>query len=222
MRLVAFEANGPRCSVALADENGPFMDWSGDLGNAVAGPMLGSLQSLLGTCDWSLSSVDVFAACVGPGSFTGVKIAVTLAKTLAHSLGVPTVGVGSLDAMSADVRAADVLVCLLPAKAGHLYLGMYRHGKRDGSLRMLSHDEALDALAEAAQRPPVFVTSPVEWDQLPEGCEQVGFSYPSATSVARVAVPRALRGEVVPAHALVPDYVASYSITKPKKPFAER
>ncbi len=222
MRLVAFEANGPRCSVALADENGPFMDWSGELGNAVAGPMLTALQSLLGTCNWSLSSVDVFAACVGPGSFTGVKIAVTLAKTLAHSQGVPTVGVGSLDAMSADVRAADVLACLLPAKAGHLYLGMYRQGKREGDLRMLSYEEAVDALAEAAQNPPVFVASPTEWNHLPPGCEQVGFSYPSSVSVARVAVPRALRGEVILAQALVPDYVASYSITKPKKPFAGR
>jgi len=222
LRLVAFEANGPRCSVALADETGPFMDWSGELGNAVAGPMLSTLQSLLDACDWSLSSVEVFAACVGPGSFTGVKIAVTLAKTLAHSQGVSTVGVGTLDAMSADVRTADVLVCLLPAKAGHVYMGMYRQGKREGNLSMVSCDEALQTLAEAAKKPPVFVASPTEWDQLPLGCEQVGFSYPSAASVARVAVPLALRGEVTPAQALVPDYVASYSITRPKKPFGQR
>lgn len=71
--------------------------------------------------------IDKIAVSEGPGSYTGVRIGVTIAKTLAWTLDKPLVGVSSLKVIAANGLFFDGFICpLVDARRSHVYAGMYR------------------------------------------------------------------------------------------------
>jgi tRNA threonylcarbamoyladenosine biosynthesis protein TsaB len=85
----------------------------------------------------TLDNIDVFGVATGPGSFTGLRIGVTVIKGFAHVLKKAVVGVSSLEA---SARAANVsgLVCVcLDALRGEVYAQLFQI-ELDGSLQSLS------------------------------------------------------------------------------------
>ncbi|MCK9905525.1 tRNA (adenosine(37)-N6)-threonylcarbamoyltransferase complex dimerization subunit type 1 TsaB, partial [Microbacteriaceae bacterium K1510] len=71
--------------------------------------------------------LDGIAVAKGPGSYTGVRIGVATAKNMAWSLGIPVVGVSSLQAVAANAAGfAGGIVPLFDARRGQVYTGYYR------------------------------------------------------------------------------------------------
>ena len=91
-------------------------------------PLIGKLlkQSKLSKRDLALIAVDI-----GPGSFTGVRVGLTVARTLAQGLGVPVVGVNSLEAMAHLIGSKqETVIPWLPATSGEVFSAVYRDGKQ--------------------------------------------------------------------------------------------
>jgi len=70
---------------------------------------LGRIEDLLGAAGLRLRDLDRIAVGIGPGSFTGVRIAVAYAKSLAYGSGVPLVGISSYDALEPDTAPLPIL-----------------------------------------------------------------------------------------------------------------
>jgi len=86
------------------------------------------MHSLLARLHWSLKDLNAIAVDVGPGSFTGVRIGMTVAKTLGQFLGLPVLGIPSLDIIAgsvANIHVGDVFVCSERAIPGEVYAGAY-------------------------------------------------------------------------------------------------
>jgi len=72
--------------------------------------------------------VDAIAVSEGPGSYTGVRIGVTIAKTLAWTLKVPLVGVSSLKVIASNGMFFNGLICpIVDARRSNVYSGAYRY-----------------------------------------------------------------------------------------------
>ncbi|WP_455258052.1 tRNA (adenosine(37)-N6)-threonylcarbamoyltransferase complex dimerization subunit type 1 TsaB [Peptoniphilus asaccharolyticus] len=82
------------------------------------------IEDMFSHVKYTIKDVELFAVGVGPGSFTGTRIAVTMARTFSQILKKPIVGVSSLRAMSMIDSKEDVLV-LVDAKRKRAYYGLY-------------------------------------------------------------------------------------------------
>jgi len=83
--------------------------------------------------------MDLIAVAQGPGSYTGVRIGVTVAKTLAWTLGKPLVGVSSLEVLARNVPSGTV-VPLVDARRQTVFAGVYHQGEvlvADGHYELL-------------------------------------------------------------------------------------
>ena len=92
--------------------------------------LLPEIQVLLSSENILPEQLDLIAVTIGPGSFTGVRIGGSTAKTLAYAVGKPVVGVGTLDALcrsGSSVNVGELTLSLIDARNlrayGCLYLG---------------------------------------------------------------------------------------------------
>lgn len=99
-----------------------------------------AIDELLKECGLKPSDLTQIAVAKGPGSYTGVRIGVTIAKTLAWSLNIPVKTVSSLEVLAANGRFFQGLICpLFDARRGQVYTGLYQY--RDGKLHGLEEDQ---------------------------------------------------------------------------------
>ena len=73
----------------------------------------------------SIKSINKIFVVTGPGSFTGVRIGVTIAKTIAWSLNIPVVPISSLEYMSTTNTNKNYLVSMIDARRGNVFAGIY-------------------------------------------------------------------------------------------------
>jgi tRNA threonylcarbamoyladenosine biosynthesis protein TsaB len=142
MRTLALDTSTHRGSVALLD--GPEL--AGELRIASlethSARLLRSVDFLLGTVGWKLSDLDLIAAGIGPGSFTGIRIGLATALGLAQSLRLPFSGISGLDALALQVSFLGATVgVVLDAQRSQLYYSEYRC--RDGKIHRIRQPELL-------------------------------------------------------------------------------
>jgi tRNA threonylcarbamoyladenosine biosynthesis protein TsaB len=73
------------------------------------------------------TALDAVAISSGPGSFTALRIGMSVAKGIAYGLGIPLVPVPTMPAMAASLRAAaGMVMAVIPARKGEYYYAAYR------------------------------------------------------------------------------------------------
>lgn len=115
--IAVFSTSSPYASVALFAADFSLVGSDGqEAPLAASGACLTMLQRLLDRANKNIADVEVFVADIGPGSFTGVKVAVTLAKTLAFASGKKSAGVTSFDLIATDRPV------IVPSRKGEWFL----------------------------------------------------------------------------------------------------
>jgi tRNA threonylcarbamoyladenosine biosynthesis protein TsaB len=129
-RVLAIETSGRHGSVAtlLGDACGASLvgqaALSGDQRTAQA--LAPALTGLLKQADWSPQSIELVAVAIGPGSFTGLRIGVTTAKTLAYAVEAEVLGVNTLLALAAQALvSAAPLWAVFDAQRQELYAARF-------------------------------------------------------------------------------------------------
>jgi tRNA threonylcarbamoyladenosine biosynthesis protein TsaB len=88
--------------------------------------LLPMAESLLANAELSMDEVDALAVAAGPGSFTGLRIGVSLVKGLAFARNLPCVGVSTLHAMAYTVPSMNAVLCaVMDARAGQVYNALF-------------------------------------------------------------------------------------------------
>jgi len=86
------------------------------------------VRQLVADHGYDISDVSLLAVTLGPGSFTGIRVALAFAKGIAAGLGIALVGVPTLDVLADPFRYLEgYYVCpLVDAKKGEVFLALYR------------------------------------------------------------------------------------------------
>lgn len=129
-----------------------------DAGFRHAERLMGAVDFCLCEAGLGKRDIDLFACAGGPGSFTGLRIAMASIKGMAFGLGRPFVSIPSLDALAADWEGTSpVIVPLMDAKRSRFYFGIYESGK----LLSGPHDDTLEhMLALVSSYPEVLFVGP--------------------------------------------------------------
>lgn len=115
MRILALDAALGFFSVALLDGDRVAVDRSD--GNDALETGLERIATLLADRSLTLGDLDRIAVGVGPGSFTGIRIAVSFAKSLAYGASIPLVGISSYDALTPEDPPLPTLT-VVPGRKG--------------------------------------------------------------------------------------------------------
>jgi len=89
-----------------------------------SGVLFAEIGKLLGAIGVSLDQIDCFAAAVGPGTFTGVRMGITCAMGLAEALGKSVCGVSNLEAL-AEFGMGPLRAVTIDARRGDIYAAVY-------------------------------------------------------------------------------------------------
>ena len=177
-------------------------------------------ELLAPTVTWVLAEAGIRArdlaaivAGVGPGPFTGLRVGLVTAASMAHALSVPTYGVCSLDGIGAQSRGATLVAT--DARRKEIYWGVYRGGvalttpavdKPARVAELLDGSEVDVAIGDGSQKYASVLPFPV----LDEP------RYPSAAALAQLAADR-VRGRA-PGETLTPAYLRRPDAALPHAP----
>jgi tRNA threonylcarbamoyladenosine biosynthesis protein TsaB len=104
--------------------------------------MMPQIEEMLSLAERDVCDVDCFAAAVGPGSFTGVRIGVATVKALAQATNKPCVAVSTLHALAYNNALFSGIVCpILDARRNQVYNALFQGGRE---LVRLCDDRALE------------------------------------------------------------------------------
>ncbi len=123
MNLLALESATEQCSVALW-RDGVLTSLRGPLHQIHSETLLPMVQQLLSSSQLDIKSLDTIAFGIGPGAFTGLRMACGVAQGLALGLGIPVVPVSTLLAL-AEKSGHERVVAALDARMNQIYLAAY-------------------------------------------------------------------------------------------------
>lgn len=178
------------CSVAVLDGETVLAYASEPMARGHQERLAPMAETVMAAAGLPFSRLQRIGATVGPGSFTGLRVGVAFAKGLASALGVPAVGVGSLEALAAE--AQGLVAAVIDARRDQLYLQVFDDGHAVMAPDVLPVGTAAARLAELAMgraltlvgsgAPLLAETAPGARILTPEGCD--------ARAVARLAAAR--------------------------------
>lgn len=127
--LLAIDTATRFLSLALHDGHELIAEQIWRTGNKHNSLLAASVQELLDVCDLSPSSLTALAVSTGPGSYTGLRIGVSLAKGMAAANDLPLIGVSTLDTLAAGSPFENTryrLLTIVQAGRGRIISGEYR------------------------------------------------------------------------------------------------
>jgi len=204
-------------SVGLVRDREPLGEESCPASSNHTETLLPLISRLLVRCGIPLRDVQGIGVSIGPGSFTGLRIALSAVKGFAYALSQQVVGVPTLAALAHSVTDWEGNICpILDARKGEVYAAFFQR-ERHGFLERLTPDQvcAPCALLDRLATPCLFLGDAVEryGSLIVERCGPAARLLPFATYhprgavVARMAWERLSRGEPDDLSTLVPCYV---------------
>ena len=236
MKILAVETTGKYGSAAVIDETGLVF-------SAASNAEMNHLKGMMTLIDEALRAAGAtkddlthVAASVGPGSFTGIRIGVTTARVMAQMLGIPCIGVSSLEAMAersldkAVSSGALYVVPVINARRHQTYACVYEavfttDCEEKSAVPVMEEKQYMieellgklgTELAEHDGASAFFTGDGIDAygeiieELMPEGSYAFAdeeLRYQHAESVARIALRKAEAGRTLPYSELMPEYM---------------
>ncbi|MDR0673551.1 MAG: tRNA (adenosine(37)-N6)-threonylcarbamoyltransferase complex dimerization subunit type 1 TsaB [Zoogloeaceae bacterium] len=214
MRILALETSTESGSCALWQE-GEVLAADCPAGEPHSGTLLPLARRLLATAQSGFAALDAIAFGMGPGMFTGLRVACGIAQGMAAALDKPVLPIGSLECM-ACAAGGERVFCLLDARMGEVYAGAFQAREDSapqavGPIRLLRPEDL--ALPEGwleTDAIQIAGNALLAYPQLAErfcGCRCLPQIRPHARALAKLAAKAFRRGEGQDPALALPRYV---------------
>ncbi|OWU73686.1 hypothetical protein ATO3_11490 [Marinibacterium profundimaris] len=147
--LLAFDTSGPHVSAALLRGGDVVAECHEPMTRGQAERLVPALQELMAGAGIGWDQLDAIGVGIGPGNFTGIRICVATARGLALGLGIPAVGVSTLEAAALD--APRPVVATAAAARDGAFFQLF-DGTTPGTPDLMPADEDGTGLDHVARR----------------------------------------------------------------------
>ena len=130
MKILAFDSTAKVASVAVCDGEKLLCQYTVDNGLTQSELLLPMAEAALNALRLSFDDIELYAASVGPGSFTGVRIGTALIKGLSFGKNIPCSEVSTLEALAYNLDGIQgIVVPVMDARRGQVYTAVFKSDK---------------------------------------------------------------------------------------------
>lgn len=133
----------------IVKDNEILAEINKEMGHEMSEKTLLLIEEMFNSVDLQFKDIDKIILVNGPGSFTGTRIGVTIAKTMAWTLKIPITTISSLFAMAISTESENFKVPLIDARREHVYSGVY---DKDDNIIMPEQYIAMNVLKLALEK----------------------------------------------------------------------
>ncbi|OLN21508.1 tRNA (adenosine(37)-N6)-threonylcarbamoyltransferase complex dimerization subunit type 1 TsaB [Domibacillus antri] len=127
MKVLAIDTSTYTLSVGVSDGDVILAEQVTNVKKNHSVRVMPAIEALMNEVEMKPGDLDKIVVANGPGSYTGVRIGVTIAKTLAWTLQIPLTAVSGLASLAASAPLIEGLVCpVFDARRGQVFTGLYR------------------------------------------------------------------------------------------------
>ena len=203
MKVLAFDTSSKALSVALLEEENRLAELTLTIKKNHSITLMPTIEFLMASIDWKPTDLDRIVVAEGPGSYTGLRIAVATAKTLAQTLKIDLVGVSSLLALVPE-EIEGLALPVMDARRNHVYAGFYQEDQLVYPEGHLSFEAVLER-AKGAEKVTFLGEVEAFREQIQEALPnaQMVETLPDAVRIGRLGLTK----EAVSVHGFVPNYL---------------
>lgn len=125
MKILAIDTTSNICSAAILDNEKLIFENTINNGLTHSENLMPLVKDLFEKSSITLKEIDLIAVCIGPGSFTGIRIGISSVKAMAEVHDIPVVSVTSLEALANGTDKTETIVSLIDARNDQVYCGVF-------------------------------------------------------------------------------------------------
>jgi len=215
MKAIALETSGMLGSIALVEDGRVVVEEEFPQGFKHAAGIISLIDRLTRSRGWTAADVSEVYVSAGPGSFTGLRVGITVAKTLAFSLGARLVAVPSTEVLAYNAYEGwQHVIIVLDAKRGQVFTARYENRAGEAVEVEPPHLDTLAAMLARSPRPVQLIGEGIPYHQAAIPVDDAGvvvlpkpFWRARAGVVARLGLRMAAAGRFTEADKLTPLYI---------------
>jgi tRNA threonylcarbamoyladenosine biosynthesis protein TsaB len=125
MKILSIDTSSKNAIVAITENEEKIIELNNEEEKTHSQKLMPMIDEAFQKSNLFLDDIDLIVCCLGPGSFTGVRIGIATAKAFADSKNIPAVGVNSLEALAYSIEAEGKICALIDAGHENAYVGYY-------------------------------------------------------------------------------------------------
>ena len=125
MNILSIDTSSNICGVAILEDKNLIKEISLDNGLTHSESLMPTIDKIFKETNLSLKNIDLLVCDKGPGSFTGIRIGTSTVMAFSDSLGIPSCGISSLEALAYNVEKDGIICSLIDARNSNCYCGIY-------------------------------------------------------------------------------------------------
>ena len=227
MIYLGIDSSNTAATTAISTEEKIIAEFTLDNKMTHSEKLMCLIEKLLEETGLKISDIDVFAASLGPGSFTGLRIGVATVKAFAYAGEKKVIGVSSLEVLANNLNYfSGVVAPILDARNNRVFGGIYYNGKAIVDDATYELEDYLDTIEKNLNgREIIFVGNGVNSykdlivDRLGEKAQfaSIKDNFSRASSVCELAIKRAQDGKFDDVINLTPEYLRDSQAERQKR-----
>ncbi len=132
MKVLGIDTSSMAASIAVIEDDKLICEFVVNDTKTHSQKLMVMIENMLKISDIDINDIDLLAVCIGPGSFTGIRIGVSTAKAISHVNDVPIVAVNSLESLAENASLTKKnIVPILDAQKNQVYSAEYKYNMTD-------------------------------------------------------------------------------------------